>query len=136
MGRHGDCLILNGEEHAVPPMQKVSGSPRMSICLFYATASEYNASSVSVLANGSKTLIETLLIYKGIVNMRLLSDPYKIPTHTILNGWHEGGMDEGPLPPHLCGGWPKAIPIIGRFLSTRVLRIHDFDFTLILAYPH
>lgn len=48
---HGDCLPLFGEEHAVPASSS-SEAPRMSICLFYSSQSEYFAGA-GVLANGS-----------------------------------------------------------------------------------
>eukprot|EP00913_Durusdinium_trenchii_P000295 g269.t1 len=47
--RHGDCLPLFGEEHAVPP--ESTAEPRMSLCLFYASQAEYLAGA-SVDKNG------------------------------------------------------------------------------------
>merc|ERR1712039_42326 len=48
---HGDCLVLEGENHAVPPTQ-VKTKTRVSICLFYSSVEEYNAGTVGVPAKG------------------------------------------------------------------------------------
>jgi len=48
---HGDCLVLAGQMHSVPPVKKQAG-PRLSICLFYATAEDCLQRSASVQSNG------------------------------------------------------------------------------------
>eukprot|EP00928_Gymnodinium_smaydae_P055737 TRINITY_DN39223_c0_g1_i1.p1 TRINITY_DN39223_c0_g1~~TRINITY_DN39223_c0_g1_i1.p1 ORF type:complete len:1005 (-),score=73.26 TRINITY_DN39223_c0_g1_i1:133-3147(-) len=45
---HGDCLILSGENHSVPPTAKAE--PRVSICLFFCSAAEYADGNVGVPA--------------------------------------------------------------------------------------
>lgn len=47
--KSGDALHLAGELHSVPPARAVS-QPRVSLCLFYASALEYREQTVSVNA--------------------------------------------------------------------------------------
>mmetsp|Transcript_54446 Transcript_54446/g.74420 ORF Transcript_54446/g.74420 Transcript_54446/m.74420 type:complete len:731 (-) Transcript_54446:238-2430(-) len=53
--RHGDVVVLGGEQHGVPRVsvdgQSSNKKPRISINLFYATASDYAKGPVSVNAN-------------------------------------------------------------------------------------
>eukprot|EP00928_Gymnodinium_smaydae_P079625 TRINITY_DN63503_c0_g1_i1.p1 TRINITY_DN63503_c0_g1~~TRINITY_DN63503_c0_g1_i1.p1 ORF type:complete len:316 (-),score=60.36 TRINITY_DN63503_c0_g1_i1:252-1199(-) len=49
---HGDCLPLDRELHGVPPAQGGSAGSRLSLCLFYASASEFAAGAVGVPAKG------------------------------------------------------------------------------------
>lgn len=50
--KHGDCLPLDGEMHAVPPAEDDCG-PRLSICLFYASVEQCTSGEARVLSNGS-----------------------------------------------------------------------------------
>ena len=49
--KHGDCLVLNGQLHAVPPA--VEARPRLSVCLFYASVEECLQGEARVLSGGS-----------------------------------------------------------------------------------